>query len=159
MFPQNHRNEPGQGNFQNNPPKSSSGSAEQLQSAIRSMDSGLYCRLCFAPTTNHVTSTCPHTAHNDQSFIGKHDANYRRGAELGLIPRIRRQNTPKDIRAHPQVACANFEAPNGVAAPTYTYQSAPAPHKSYASPEPKKTNQGVPQSSHCQPDQDLDMSS
>ena len=76
MFPHNRRNDPRQVNFQNTPPTSSPGSADQLQSAIRSMDSGLYCRVCFAPTTNHVTSACPHTAHNRQSFIEQRDANY-----------------------------------------------------------------------------------
>ena len=65
-----------------------------LEAAMRSMNSGNFCRICFAPITDHVTTECPYTLgrggeRSHQEFIVTRNTNYQKAIELGLLNKSR----------------------------------------------------------------------
>ena len=86
-------------NYQQQPPPTRPTNNPQipldvLEAAMRSMNSGNFCRICFAPSTDHCTTECPYTSgrggeRSRQEFIVTHNTNYQKAIELGLFNKSR----------------------------------------------------------------------
>ena len=85
-----------------NPPAMSQASQEIMEAAMRAMNSGNFCRICFAPAEDHCTTDCPYTAgrggdKNRQEFIFTRNSNYMKAVELGLLNKSRYPPPPQPV--------------------------------------------------------------